>query len=720
MSKQVIICVDDEQTVLRTLKAELKELIGNDCQIEIAESATDALEIVEETLAMGYDVPIVISDYIMPHMKGDELLKQVHLISPKTVKVMLSGQATVEGVSNAVNDAALYRYIAKPWQREDLKLTVTQAILNYVQDKQIAEKNAKIQEMNRQLEELAGEQAVLIAKLHEKETRLTQFLEAIPVGVSVLNAEGEVYYVNQKAQELLGKGIVANTSAEQLSEVYQMYKAGTDSEYPVAELPVVQALNGVRATADDVEIHQRDKIVPVECWATPIYGREGNISYAIVAFNDITKRKQAAADILQAEQKYRSIFENALEGIFQIAPDGTFLSVNQALADIYGYDSPADLMANLTDLQGQLYVIPDRYREFAELMDNYGEVSEFESEIYRKDGSTVWISESARAVCDANDRVTYYQGFVEDITDRKLAETERINYTNELFELNQAFSRFVPRQFLHLLDKSIVEVQLGDRVRQEMSILFSDIRDFTSLSETMTPEDNFKFINSFLSRMEPAIVDNQGFIDKYIGDAIMALFGKRTSQSNDDSQTFEFDSGSADDAVKAGIAMQRKLAEYNQHRSNCGYQPIKIGIGINTGSLMLGTVGGENRMDGTVISDAVNLAARVEALTKDYGVSMLITHQTFIDLNEPIFAMRPIDRVQVKGKSNWVMVYEVFEADRPDIREKKLATYHIFLAALHEYMSRKIGAAAQLFAECLRENPLDTVAQIYLQRCRYQ
>ncbi len=152
-----------------------------------------------------------------------------------------------------------------------------------------------------------------------------------------------------------------------------------------------------------------------------------------------------------------------------------------------------------------------------------------------------------------------------------------------------------------------------------MSILFADIRDFTTLSERMTPEENFKFINAYLSHMEPAILDNNGFIDKYIGDAIMALFSR-----------------SADDAIKAGIDMLHRLAKYNTKRTNPERPPIQIGIGINTGSLMLGTVGGQTRMDGTVIGDAVNLASRLEALTKHYGVSLLISHHTFQCLRHPV------------------------------------------------------------------------------------
>jgi class 3 adenylate cyclase len=235
-----------------------------------------------------------------------------------------------------------------------------------------------------------------------------------------------------------------------------------------------------------------------------------------------------------------------------------------------------------------------------------------------------------------------------------------------------------------------------------MSIAFSDIRDFTTLSESMTPEDNFKFINAYLSRMESAIIENNGFIDKYIGDAIMALF-----------------SGSADDAVKAGIGMLHRLADYNQYRANSGDVPIKIGIGINTGSLRLGTVGGKNRMDGTVISDAVNLASRLESLTKNYGVSLLISQPTFLGLHDPSeYNIRFIEKVKVKGKSEPVAVFEVFDGDKPKIKEAKLATKTIFEEGLLLYHQHSMREAAQRFEEVLSINPKDTVAQIYLKRCQ--
>ncbi|HBK96524.1 MAG TPA: hypothetical protein DD001_03935 [Microcoleaceae bacterium UBA10368] len=282
--------------------------------------------------------------------------------------------------------------------------------------------------------------------------------------------------------------------------------------------------------------------------------------------------------------------------------------------------------------------------------------------------------------------------------------TEVRESEKRLAQLNKAYERFVPSQFLKFLDKSsIIDVELGDQVQLEMSVLFSDIRDFTTLSESMTPEDNFRFINSYLSRMEPVINQNNGFIDKYIGDAIMALF-----------------SGDANNAVNAGIAMLNRLFEYNQNRvQQSGYAPIQIGIGINTGSLMLGTVGGPNRMDGTVISDAVNLASRVESLTKNYGVSLLITQETFLRLENPSkYAIRSLDTVKVKGKSEAVTVYEVFDCDRPEIKEGKLATLQLFAEALAIYSEGKFAEAGRLFAECWHQNQGDRVAKIYWERCQ--
>jgi hypothetical protein len=146
---------------------------------------------------------------------------------------------------------------------------------------------------------------------------------------------------------------------------------------------------------------------------------------------------------------------------------------------------------------------------------------------------------------------------------------------------------------------------------------------------------------------------------------------------------------------------------------------IQIGIGINTGSLMLGTVGGKNRMDGTVISDAVNLTSRLESLTKVYGVSLLISHHTLARLQNPMeYRIRFIDKVKVKGKSQAVAVFEVFDGDEREMKERKLATKAVFEEGLFLYHQQAIREAAQRFEAVLNLNSRDTVAQIYLARCQ--
>ncbi|MBF0276412.1 MAG: pentapeptide repeat-containing protein [SAR324 cluster bacterium] len=301
--------------------------------------------------------------------------------------------------------------------------------------------------------------------------------------------------------------------------------------------------------------------------------------------------------------------------------------------------------------------------------------------------------------------VTGFNVGANDFLTKPISKNEllpRIRTHIQLSKINLAYSRFVPSEFLDLLKKdTIVDVELGDHVKQEMSILFSDIRSFTSLSETMSPEETFRFINSYLSLVEPIILSHGGVIDKYIGDAVMALFAHPHQ------------------AVDAGIAMLKNLDEYNENRRQAGYPPIKIGVGINTGDLMLGTIGGKNRMDGTVISDAVNLASRMEGLTKIYKTPLLISENTQTRLAQAsAYKCRYIDHVRVKGKQEIVPVYEIFNSDPAPQCDAKFRIQEIYLDAIEAFQKKDWQSAAEHFETCLADLPDDRVLEIYLQRCR--
>ena len=283
MTNLVILCVDDEVTILESLTEQLRRNLEGDFEIETAESGEEALEIIEEFRADKMEVALVISDQIMPRMKGDQLLIDVHAQYPQILTVMLTGQANAQAVGNAVNAANLYRYIAKPWEETDLVLTVKEALRSYRQDQKLQKQNKKLKKLNASLE---------------------QKVEALRI----------------------------------------------------------------------------------------------------------------------AEENYRSIFDNALEGIFQCTPDGQYIKVNPAMAHIYGYDSPEAMMTSFKKTEQQIYVEPSSREQFKHFLDTQGDVKNFQYQIYRQDGQIIWVEENTRAVRDRQGVLLYYEGIVQDITQRKREE----------------------------------------------------------------------------------------------------------------------------------------------------------------------------------------------------------------------------------------------------------------------------------------------------------
>jgi class 3 adenylate cyclase/CheY-like chemotaxis protein len=362
VKKPTILCVDDESTVLISLKEQLKRVFGEQYRIEITESAEDALELLKELHDDAVQVPLIISDQIMPGMKGDEFLILAHKSYPDTLKILLTGQANAEAVGNIVNSGSLYRYISKPWEANDLQLTIQEALRRY----------------GNELE---------------------------------LKAQSEVLTKNAKA-----------------------------------------------------------------------------------------------------------------------------------------------------------------------------------------------------------------------------------------------FFRFVPSQFLKLLgfqESEYSNVNLSHSQEKHLTVLFSDIRGFTSLCELIPSNRVFDLLNEYLSHMAPIIYKHNGFIDSYIGDSIMALFEK------------------AEDAMEASIDMLRKLKEYNSERMQKSEIPIAIGIGINSGNLILGTIGEEKRFQTTVIGDTVNIAARIESLTKEVGRSLLVSSQTKNELEDPEkYELKLIPNQEIRGKLEGIEIYELGSARR--------------------------------------------------------
>jgi len=314
-------------------------------------------------------------------------------------------------------------------------------------------------------------------------------------------------------------------------------------------------------------------------------------------------------------------------------------------------------------------------------------------EVHVRVNTHLTMSRLKRSLAEKNEELrAYSEGLEERVKQR----------TAELASLNSIYERFVPREFIDLLKKkSILEVSLGDQVSQKMTVMFADIRGWTTLLEKMTPEEAFSFINAYLRRVTPVIKECNGFIDQYYGDGVMALFP-----------------GRPEDAVRAAVGMQTAVAEYNRERERDKFDPISVGIGLHRADLMLGIIGSEDRLQGAVVADAVNLASRIEGLNKMYGSYVSLSDETFLALKDSSrFRHRFIDKIRVKGREDAVAVYEVFEGDPEAIAALKEQTKAEFENGLELYYGKRFSEASVHFNQVLEEHPGDLAARIYLKRC---
>lgn len=272
----------------------------------------------------------------------------------------------------------------------------------------------------------------------------------------------------------------------------------------------------------------------------------------------------------------------------------------------------------------------------------------------------------------------------------------------ELASTNEAMERFVPSDFLEQLGhKRIADIGLGEYVERDMVVLFSDIRSFTSIADELGPADTFSFLNEWLACMGPIIRAHGGFVDKYLGDGILALFYPDKH-----------------DVLNCAVAMQQETGRMSASRQAAGFEPLQIGIGIHRGILALGTIGESARMDTTVISDTVNVASRLEAVTKEFGSRIIISRELLVTENGSGHAVRALGKVSVKGKKKPVDLFEVIDSDPVDIRRWKDQSAERFSRGLACYFSQDFKEAVRIFHALLQERPDDQAAQYYARMAR--
>jgi adenylate cyclase len=270
--------------------------------------------------------------------------------------------------------------------------------------------------------------------------------------------------------------------------------------------------------------------------------------------------------------------------------------------------------------------------------------------------------------------------------------------------LRSTMARFLTKELTdRLLEGG--ELSLGGTL-QKATILFSDIRGFTNFAERNGPQETVSMLNQYFTVMYEQIVNNSGMLDKYIGDAMMSVFGVPFSTNRD-----------ADNAVQTAIDMIKELDIFNKKRVESGDEPIRIGIGINTGEVVSGNIGSDKRMDYTVIGDGVNLAARLEGSTKLYKVSILISESTKDSLHDR-YLLRELDWIRVKGKDEPIAIFEVVNAYEYGKIRTITENLEKFKEALGYYRKQEWEKGADIFLQ-LVYNAQDPVSALFLERCRY-
>ena len=277
----------------------------------------------------------------------------------------------------------------------------------------------------------------------------------------------------------------------------------------------------------------------------------------------------------------------------------------------------------------------------------------------------------------------------------------RIKTHLNLQRIQKATNRFVPHKFLNSIGReTITDVKLGDQASCDVTVFFSDIRDYMTLSEQMTPEENFKFVNAFVGRMGPIIHKHNGFVNQYLGDAIMANFP-----------------ADAEQALNAAIEMQKTIRIYNEQRKLKNRRPIKVGMGLHTGSLIMGIIGDENRTEPATVANTVNTASRMESLTKHYGANILISESSKRRI--PVtanFHFRYLGKVQLKGRKELISVYECFDGDSPAMIKFKTDIMPQFNKALDHFFKKEFDQSAAIFNSILEENSSDLISKFFYER----
>ena len=505
--------------------------------------------------------------------------------------------------------------------------------LNEELEQRVEQRTAELKQAVDRLTVEISERQRAEAALRVSEAELRALFAAMTDIITVFDAEGRFIKVVSTNSETLfspttdriGKTVYDVLPPEQadlfVRQIQKVIATGQTSNLEYS-LPITAISEP--AEAGGVENAPGDFQEPEEIWfAATVSPMPDNC--AIWVARNVTERKRVVDAMRAAEEKYRSIFENAAEGIFQITPEGRYLSANPALARMYGYESPEELMEQLTNIGDRLYVDPHRREVFMSAIARENAVSNFESQVYRQDRSIIWTSENARAVRDEQGNLLFCEGTVEDITKRKQAEAA---LRAEQQKSEQLLLNILPGAIAQRLKQE--QHAIADRF-DEVTILFADIVNFTRLSSGISATELVSLLNEIFSAFDQLAQLHGVEKIKTIGDSYMVVSGIPTSRDDH-----------AEALAQMALDMQQEILKFRQPNG----QELKLRIGISTGPVVAGVIG-VAKFIYDLWGDAVNVASRMESL----GIpgKIQVTEATYQQLKHR-YAFEKRGEIEVKGK----------------------------------------------------------------------
>jgi len=496
---------------------------------------------------------------------------------------------------------------------------------NELLEQRIEQRTIQLQKTIKRLQNEAAERQQAEILLRESQQRFSAIADNVPGVVyrAVLHPDGEVSmpYISPRTQEIFG--ISVEEFSEHLEWVFDM--AHPEDRAKLNEI--------VRKSAEELSFFEHEYRVSslfvnvkwVRIISQPHRQENGDTVWDGVII-DISHQKKIEDSLREAEEKYRSIFEHAIEGIFQAQPDGCYINANPALAKIYGYESPTELLTGIALDSDRLFVKPEHYQEFLEELETHGSLVSFETLAYKSDRSIIWILISASAIYDDHGNFISYEGIVQDITERKQSE-QALKAEQEKSE--NLLLNILPKAIVHQLKHGNSTIASRS---DNVTILFADIVDFTALATSVSPNELVNKLNGIFSSFD-RLADELGLEKiKTIGDAYMVVGGLPTARPDH-----------AEAIAEMALAMQREISNFKRGDDGTAFQ---LRIGINTGSVVAGVIG-IRKFIYDLWGDAVNLASRMES----HGLagSIQVTEATY-ELLKDKYTFWHRGKVLIKGR----------------------------------------------------------------------